>query len=76
MACRILCVDDNPMVLQTLRLLLESSGYSVTTSESGIAALAEMAEPYQAAVIDYELPDLSGDMLAQLLTALGMTSCD
>jgi len=27
-----------------------------------------MAGPYQAAVIDYELPDLKGDRLAQLLT--------
>jgi two-component system, NtrC family, response regulator GlrR len=67
MARRILLVDDNPLVLTTLGLMLESSGYLVTTAESGIRALAEMSEPYDAAVMDYELPDLNGDALAQLL---------
>lgn len=67
MACRILLVDDNPLVLKTLRLMLESSSYLVTTAESGTAALAEMAKPYDAAVVDYDLPDLSGGTLAELL---------
>ena len=58
MACRILCFDDNRLVLHTLRLVLESTGYLVTAAESGMAALAEMAEPYDAAVVDYELPDI------------------
>lgn len=68
MSYSVLCVDDNKLVLNTLKLLLESNGYLVTTAATGSDALAHAAmDSFDAAVLDFELPDLRGDSLAQLL---------
>jgi CheY-like chemotaxis protein len=70
MAFQVLCVDDDPHVLTVLRWVLEAKGYSVTAAESGTAALAHLAEPFDAAVLDYDLPDINGALLAERLNRL------
>ncbi len=49
MAKKILIVDDDPDLVMSNRLVLESAGYEVTEATSGAEALAEMRQ---------ELPDL------------------
>lgn len=65
MAFQVLCVDDNSYVLTVLRWALESCGYGVTTAQSGAEAIARLAEPFDAAVLDFDLPDTDGVLLAQ-----------
>ena len=61
----ILVVDDEPLVRQTVQMLLEDDGYVVDEAESGPQALA-MFEPGKFAMIftDYFMPDMKGDQLA------------
>lgn len=61
----ILVVDDEPLVRQTVQMLLEDDGYVVDEAESGPQALA-MFEPGKFDMIftDYFMPDMKGDQLA------------
>ena len=61
----ILVVDDEPLVRQTVQMLLQDDGYVVDEAESGPQALA-MFEPGKFAMIftDYFMPDMKGDQLA------------
>ena len=54
----LLIVDDEPAVLLTLQMILQSSGYSVTTAESTSEALRLMEQPNQ---YDAVLTDLHMD---------------
>jgi len=58
---RVLCVDDEPMVLQGLTLHLRRR-YEVVTAESGITALAAMGrgEPFAVIVSDMRMPGMDG----------------
>jgi CheY-like chemotaxis protein len=69
MAFRVLCVDDDPLVLRVIANLLESTGYAVTKADSGSAAVAKLVEPFDAAILDYELPDTNGVALAREVKA-------
>src|SRR5579884_387636 len=64
----ILCVDDTAYVLQMLDMFLTAVGYRVLTAPNGREAL-ELAATFalNAAVLDYEMPDLSGFEVAQIL---------
>jgi CheY-like chemotaxis protein len=62
-----LCVDHNEFVLQATQRLLESGGYAVVTAETGTAAIACLTDPLSAVVLDYELPDMNGAMVARQL---------
>jgi len=61
----ILVVDDEPLVRQTVQMLLEDDGYVVDEAESGPQALA-MFEPgkFDMVFTDYFMPDMKGDQLA------------
>jgi CheY-like chemotaxis protein len=61
----ILVVDDEPLVRQTIQMLLEDDGYVVDEAESGPQALA-MFEPgkFDMVFTDYFMPDMKGDQLA------------
>src|SRR5262249_60994695 len=52
-ACRILVADDQPYVLEALRMLLRSEGFDVTTtgSPSGLLAAVE-GQDYDAVLMD------------------------
>ena len=68
---RILFVDDNDLVLAATTVLLEWKGYSVVTATTnGKSALDAMNQPFDAAVVDYELADMTGLQLARYLKAL------
>jgi two-component system KDP operon response regulator KdpE len=60
-AARILVVDDEPNILNTLAPLLRSHGYQVTTAAHGREALdALAAEHPDLMVLDLGLPDMDG----------------
>src|SRR5690242_4375087 len=66
MAHRILILDDEPNIGNSLRLILEHEGYSVTIVRT-IAEAKMAAERADALLLDVRLPDGSGiDLLRQL----------
>jgi len=61
MAEKILLVDDEPTLLETLAFNLRSSGYDVVTAADGVAALdVARAESPQLVILDLMLPELDG----------------
>jgi len=67
----ILVVDDEPLVRQTVQMLLKEDGYVVDEAESGAAALA-LFEPGKFDLIftDYFMPEMKGDALAAAIKKL------
>ena len=58
---RVLVVDDEPEVLDTLREILEELGYEASTAASGEQAIAAMATVQPHVVfLDMMMPGLSG----------------
>jgi CheY-like chemotaxis protein len=57
----VLVVDDETILLDTLRGLLEAEGYRVRTAASGAAAIeACAAGPVSIVFLDVNMPDLDG----------------
>ena len=68
---RILVVDDEPDVLDSLTLLLRDD-YDVVTALDGIEALARVqAEPFDVVVLDLMMPLLDGALLKRTMNILG-----
>ncbi len=65
---RILVVDDEPSIRQTLKLFLERAGYHADTAECAEAALSLLQQqPYDAVFTDIIMPRVSGvELLAQI----------
>jgi len=62
---RILLVDDDAHILETLQDILEAVGYDVQSAESGSAALEKLkAAPVHLMIVDYNLLDTTGVELA------------
>jgi signal transduction histidine kinase/CheY-like chemotaxis protein len=57
----ILLIDDEAIIVQSLRRLLQRSGYDVTTAATGLKGLAALeARPYEVILCDMRMPDLDG----------------
>lgn len=67
--CAVLVVDDDAGVLFTLKELLDSEGFAVSTASDGQAALAAFdAEPVPLVVTDLRMPKMDGmQLLHELL---------
>src|SRR3989449_4854344 len=82
----ILVVDDDPKILQLVRMYLEREGFPVVTATDGIAAVAALRERApRLMVLDVMLPTLDGfavlraaradsDLPVLILSARGTTS--
>ncbi len=69
---RILCVDDDPMVLLILRRVLSRArpSWEIACVESGAAALEALAgRAYDVLVTDLEMPHMSGFELLERVAA-------
>jgi two-component system phosphate regulon response regulator PhoB len=67
---RILVVDDEPDLLELVRVNLDQAGYEVRTAASGREALDQLrASPPDLVVLDLMLPDLSGTEICRQLRA-------
>jgi len=61
---RILVVDDDDMIRDSFKAILESEGYLVDTAKSGLEALERTEEDaYNLALLDIKLPDIEGTEL-------------
>jgi DNA-binding response OmpR family regulator len=57
----VLVVDDDPVVLQVVEMLLRTGGIQVTTRNTGLEGVrAAHDEPPDCAVVDVSMPDMSG----------------
>ena len=67
---RILYVEDNPELRETIGMLMEGEGRTVTPCASAEEALAlDAGDPFDVLVTDVSLPGLSGTDLARQLLA-------
>lgn len=68
---RLLVVDDEPMILSTLKPLLEFQGFAVDTAATGLKARDLIAEgrEYAAILCDLMMPEMSGIDLFRWLAA-------
>jgi CheY-like chemotaxis protein len=63
----VLLVDDEAAIRESLRRLLERAGWRVTTASSAAdAVVAASATPPAAIVMDYRMPDSSGEFASGL----------
>jgi len=70
-AKRILVVDDEPMVCDSVRMMLAADGHVVETAPSGKAALdLFQSRRFDLILVDYALPGMKGDVLAAAIKAL------
>lgn len=58
---KVLCIDDDPDVLECLQAFLESFGYTVRVTTSGERAI-EIAAHWNAdaVIVDYNMPEMNG----------------
>lgn len=65
---RILLVDDEPGILQTLRIVLTADGYAVETAWSSKEAWGLLNQgDFDLVVTDFNMPGMKGDELARLI---------
>jgi len=61
---RILLIDDDKNIRQTLAIVLEEEGYIVDMAECGKEAIEKsFANFYNLAIVDWRLPDVEGTVL-------------
>lgn len=65
---KILVIDDDPDILEVLRLLLSLEGYDVLTAAEGITGLSLAREKNPDMIIlDLNLPDISGQQICKII---------
>jgi len=69
---RILIVDDDKDILESIKEILEADGYRLDTAENGCEAIEKAKNNfYNMALLDIKLPDMEG---TELLTQLPATT--
>ena len=67
-APRVLIVDDEPLLLKTMKALLEFNGFDCRTAEDGFDALRHLREtPPEILVSDLRMPNMSGFELLAII---------
>jgi CheY-like chemotaxis protein len=62
---RILVVDDEPSVCETIEMILKFDGHKVQTVASGKEALSLLEQSgFDVVVTDYSMPEMKGNVLA------------
>jgi two-component system, OmpR family, KDP operon response regulator KdpE len=75
MTTKILLIDDDPTILQLLKLFLENEGYQVMVAESGSAGLEIAAKQLpDLVIVDLIMPVLDGFETSRRLRELGVQS--
>ncbi len=64
----ILCIDDDPAILELQRGVLESRGHTVLTAGDGPAGLALASQDrVDIVVLDFKMPGMDGAQVAEVL---------
>ncbi|CAK0767979.1 two-component system, sensor histidine kinase [uncultured Gammaproteobacteria bacterium] len=67
----VLVAEDNPVNQRLVRLGLERMGHRVDTVENGLVAVARaQAHPYDAIIMDLQMPELGGEEATRRIRAL------
>ena len=69
---KILAVDDEPSIAQSMRFIFEKPLYELASAQDGETALARMADdpsPFDVIITDNNMPGVSGTELVRLLRA-------
>lgn len=67
---KILCVDDEPNILSSLRRLLRGQGYEIFLAEGGNAGLALLeTEPIDLVISDMRMPEMDGAQFLERVRA-------
>jgi len=67
----ILLVDDEPMIAETVKMLLEVDGHRVETAKDAEEALAGFARnKFDLIISDYMMPGMKGDAMAARMRVL------
>jgi DNA-binding response OmpR family regulator len=65
----ILCIDDDPRILELHRAVLAGSGYTVLTALDGLTGIAlTRTHSIDAIVLDFTMAGMDGNAVAQVLT--------
>lgn len=73
---RILSVDDEPSIAQSMRFIFERPLYELSSAQDGETALARLAEerdPFDVVITDNNMPGVSGVELVRLLRERSFT---
>jgi DNA-binding NtrC family response regulator len=71
---RILCIDDDVQILETLRIGLETYGFCVISASDGIEALKQFetqSGSFDALVTDHDMPSMDGLQFLQAVRKIG-----
>jgi len=72
--CHILVVDDEPLVCDAVRLMLNFDGHKVETANSGKEALEKFKKgKYDLVITDFSMPVMKGDELATTIKSIDPT---
>ncbi len=64
----ILCIDDDPNILELQKGILESNGYSVLTAPDGPTGIALASQQsVDVVVLDFKMPGMDGGQVAEAL---------
>jgi DNA-binding response OmpR family regulator len=66
----IMVVDDDPIVVKAMRVLLHAEGFKTVECQTGSEAMRVANENISAAVLDIHLPDISGLSLSRQLRGI------
>lgn len=71
---KVLVVDDEDVLCETMRLCLESAGFAVSVANTAESALAQLSEEeFDAVVLDVPMPNASGAELVRRIRDRGIT---
>ena len=64
----ILCIDDDPKILQCHKAVLGNSGYTVVTAPDGLTGIAiTRNHSIDIVITDFQMPGMDGSQVAELL---------
>ena len=64
----ILCIDDDPRILELQKSILETDGYTVFTAPDGPTGIKLAAQhPFDVVVLDFKMPGMDGAQVAEAL---------
>lgn len=74
---RILVVDDELPIIELLEEILVAAGYELDSAQDAAGALALVRENiYDAAILDFQLPDMNGMMLHREIRQMDVELAD